>query len=106
VLATRDIIATDNIAAEINVGQNVACRTTCSRGLAAPLARRGGLRRRTQDVGIKLKVTPHINQSDEVCLEISQEKQLSGGGRGQLGAVSTTNAPQLLRWSSRDQQRS
>ena len=40
-----------------------------------------------QDVGNKLKVTPHINESNQVRLEIDQESSAPGPAVGQLGAI-------------------
>jgi general secretion pathway protein D len=91
VLATPHVIATDNIAAELSVGQNVALQNNVS-GQSSALTgatgestgSSGGGR---QDVGVKIKVTPHINASDEVRLEISQESSSAGAAVGKLGAV-------------------
>ena len=41
-------------------------------------------------MGNKIKVTPHINESNEVRLEIDQESSAPGATSGTLGAVSIT----------------
>ncbi|HYQ17360.1 MAG TPA: type II secretion system secretin GspD, partial [Polyangiaceae bacterium] len=102
VLATPHVIATDNITAELNVGQNIALQNNVLSGLgssvgtgsavsgllsAATSNSSGSSGNGRQDVGIKLKVTPHLNRTDEVRLEISQESSSAGAAVGQLGAV-------------------
>jgi general secretion pathway protein D len=97
VLSTPHILATDNIEASIQVGENVPVQqgmsassllgslggrtgtgdTSASTGLAA-LAGYGGLGMGLggigrQNVGITLKVTPHINDDNQVRLEIDLE---------------------------------
>jgi general secretion pathway protein D len=107
VLATPHIIATDNVAADIQVGQNIALQQNVGGGLAnlASLAGGaggglgalgglgglgalgGGFAAPRQDVGNKIKVTPHINESNQVRLEIDQESSSPGASSGDLGAV-------------------
>jgi general secretion pathway protein D len=43
-----------------------------------------------QDVGIKIKVTPHVNESNQVRLEIDQEISEAGSPSGALGVVPIT----------------
>jgi general secretion pathway protein D len=106
VLATPHIIATDNVAAEIQIGQNIALQQNVGGGLQnlAGLAGAsgtstaglsgllgglgGGFAAPRQDVGNKIKVTPHINESNQVRLEIDQESSSPGASSGDLGAVS------------------
>jgi general secretion pathway protein D len=105
VLATPHIIATDNVAAEIQIGQNIALQQNVGGGLSSlaglaggaagqanPLSLLGGLgggfAAPRQDVGNKIKVTPHINESNQVRLEIEQESSSPGASSGDLGAVS------------------
>jgi general secretion pathway protein D len=109
VLATPHILATDNVAAEINVGENIPLQENIGGGLgnlaglagaqgggANPAALSslafGGLGFNTprQDVGTKIKVTPHINESNQVRLEIEEEISERGASSGALGAVSIT----------------
>ncbi|MFO0602623.1 MAG: type II secretion system secretin GspD [Polyangiales bacterium] len=102
VLATPNIIATDNVAADINVGQNVPLQTNVGAGLSglaggqsgalgalgALGAFGGGFAAPRQDVGTKIRINPHINDSGEVRLEIEEEISEVGASTGQLGAVS------------------
>jgi general secretion pathway protein D len=108
VLATPHIIATDNVAAEINVGENIPLQDNLGSlnlgalgGLAGqagqvnPAALLGGFgglgfSAPRQDVGTKIKVTPHINDSNQVRLEIQEEISERGASSGALGAVSIT----------------
>jgi general secretion pathway protein D len=92
VLSTPNILATDNVEATINVGENVPVQAgynpiggmmasmaggqQASAGGAAALGYLGGLGGaggfsiNRQSVGITLNVTPHINDDDQVRLEI------------------------------------
>jgi general secretion pathway protein D len=92
VLSTPQVLATDNVEASIQVGENVpvqqgmnassllnqygagASTSAATTGLAA-LASYGGLGSSIgrQNVGITLKVTPHINDDNQVRLEIDLE---------------------------------
>jgi general secretion pathway protein D len=110
VLATPHILATDNIAAEISIGQNIPLQTNVGGGLgqlaglagaaggaaggAGALGGLGGLlggglgfQAPRSDVGIKLKIVPHINDSDQVRMEISEEFSDAGSPTGAIGAV-------------------
>lgn len=91
VLATPHIMATDNIPAEINVGDNVPLQSgTGLAGIpglsglsgtqgAGALGGLGGLGFgfnapiTRQNVGTKIKLIPHINDSNEVRLEVEEE---------------------------------
>jgi general secretion pathway protein D len=108
ILATPHIIATDNVAAEISIGENIPLQTnvgggasalsslaggstaTAGLGLLGGLGGLGGFAAPRQDVGNKIKVTPHINESNQVRLEIDQESSAPGATSGTLGAVSIT----------------
>jgi general secretion pathway protein D len=111
VLATPHIIATDNAVAEINIGKNVALQQNAGGGLgnlaglaglagqtgAASTALSGlgglgmmggmGFAAPRQDVGIKIKLTPHINDSNQVRLELEEESSDTGAPEGALGAI-------------------
>jgi general secretion pathway protein D len=103
VLSTPHIIATDNVPADISVGQNVPLQTNVGGGLAGLAGGQagalgalgalgglgGGFAAPRQDVGTKIRLTPHINDSGEVRLEIDQEISEVGAttGTNQLGAV-------------------
>jgi general secretion pathway protein D len=108
VLSTPHIIAMDNTEAEINVGENIALQTNQAGGNLAGLApllgglgggqgtqglgalgalgALGGAPR--QDVGTKIKITPHINRNNQVRLEIEEEISEQGATTGDIGAVS------------------
>jgi general secretion pathway protein D len=111
VLSTPHIIAMDNTEAEINVGENIPLQTNASGGNLASLApllggagagqgiqglgalgalgALGGAPR--QDVGTRIKITPHINRNNQVRLEIEEEISEQGAqSTGDLGAVSIT----------------
>ena len=106
ILATPHIIATDNVAAEISIGENIPLQTNVgggtsalsglaggaagTAGLGGLLGGFGGFSAPRQDVGNKIKVTPHINESNQVRLEIDQESSAPGATSGTLGAVSIT----------------
>ena len=110
VLSTPHILATDNVAAEINVGENIPLQTNAGGGIsslagaggaaAGALGALGGLggfsagfAAPRQDVGTKIKVIPHLNESNEVRLELTEEiseAKAAGGvtqSLGSLGAV-------------------
>lgn len=108
VLSTPHIIATDNIEAEINIGENVPLQTNIAGGvgggnLAALAGAAGGaagglaglasgfsFNAQRTDVGTKIKITPHINDENQVRLEIEEEISETGAASGALGAVSIT----------------
>ncbi|MBI5489189.1 MAG: type II secretion system secretin GspD [Deltaproteobacteria bacterium] len=90
VLSTPNILATDNVPAEIMVGGNIPVQQggygSGLGGLAALAGQAGGSSASSllgglnpfvsvgyQKVGITLKITPQINESDQVSLEIELE---------------------------------
>lgn len=96
ILSTPHIMAMDNEEAEISVGQNVPLQTSgFGAGNLGALAGAGGANNQAaggltglaglaglaggfgaaprQDVGTTLRVTPHINENNQVRLEIEQE---------------------------------
>lgn len=102
VLATPHIIATDNVPAEINIGDNIPLQTNIGGSALSSLAGAagqqnvnplllaglgGGFASQRQDVGTKIKVTPHVNKSNQVRLELQMESSSAGAPIGQLGAV-------------------
>lgn len=106
VLSTPHILATDNTPAEISVGENIPLQeniggSSALSNLAIP-GQAGanqalssflpsfGFNTPRQDVGTKIKVTPHINESNQIRLEIEQEISERGATSGSLGAVSIT----------------
>ncbi|MBI4955077.1 MAG: type II secretion system secretin GspD, partial [Myxococcales bacterium] len=127
VLATPHILATDNIPAEISIGQNIPLQTNVGGGLGnlaglasqAGAAGAGGLaglsslgmlggmgfQAQRQDVGIKLKVTPHINDSDQVHFELEEEFSDAGAPLdGNLGAIPINKRTASTQLIVRDQQ--
>jgi general secretion pathway protein D len=116
VLSTPHIIATDNTPAEINIGENIPLQQNLGGGLpslaglagaagatpgASPLGALGGLglggfgfggfgAAPRQDVGTRIKLTPHINHEDQVRLEIQEEISEPGAPTGALGVVPIT----------------
>lgn len=106
VLATPHILATNNTPAEISVGENIPLQENLGGGSGLPtlpgqLGQQnlgsllpglgfGGFNTPRQDVGTKIKVTPHINETNQVRLEIEQEISERGATSGALGAVSIT----------------
>jgi general secretion pathway protein D len=110
VLSTPHVIAMDNTEAEINIGENVPLQQNLGGGFnpaqlaqaaggaganAGALAGLGGLggfnfNAQRADVGTKVKITPHINDENQVRLEIQEEISETGAPSGALGAVSIT----------------
>ena len=122
VLATPHIIATDNVSAEISVGQNIPLQTNLGgvenlgslAGAAGSQASNAlgalsgygfsGFAAPRQDVGTTIRVTPHINDSNEVRLELWEEISEQGASSGALGAVSITKRTAETTVVVRDQQ--
>jgi general secretion pathway protein D len=124
VLSTPHILATDNIPAEINVGENIPLQTNVGGGLSnlAGLAGAGGTSGASpgigalgalggfgfgggfaaprQDVGTKIKVIPHLNESNEVRLELTEEiseaKEQPVGALGVVPLVKRTAQTTLV----------
>ncbi len=115
VLSTPHIIAMDNVEAEISVGANVPLQTSAVPGLGGlgglgNLAGLGGQQGQQgqglaglaglagsvggavprQDVGTILRITPHINEADQIRLEIEEEISDRGppDSGGNLGVAS------------------
>jgi general secretion pathway protein D len=126
VLSTPHIIAIDNTEAEISVGENIPLQTNGvapgtfagagslgnlalaaqggeDLGSLAGLA--GGLGSvARQDVGTTIRVTPHINENNEVRLEIEEEISEQGATSGTLGVVSINKRTARTEIMVRDQQ--
>lgn len=87
ILSTPSLLTLDNEEAEIVVGQNVPFvvgRSIEESGQAFDTIRR-------EDVGVKLRVRPQINQGNAVRLEIEQEvSQLAPGTTGAADLVTNT----------------
>jgi general secretion pathway protein D len=126
-LSTPHILATDNIAAEISVGDNIPLNTnlagigglpitgtsttaTGAAGAAAlgGLAGLGGLGSfspQRQDVGTKIKIIPHLNESNEVRLELTEEISEAGAALGgSAGAIPISKRTANTTLVVRDQQ--
>jgi general secretion pathway protein D len=104
ILSTPHIIALDNTTAEISVGENIPLQINSSSSdlsslatllgatatdganTAGALSSLGNTSR--QDVGTRIKITPHINEDNQVRLEIEEEISQQGATRGDLGVVS------------------
>ncbi len=69
-------------------------------GLASGFA--GGIAR--QDVGTTIRITPHINDNDEIRLEIEEEISERGATEGDLGVVSINRRTARTELMLRDQQ--
>ncbi len=121
VLTTPHILATDNVPAEINVGQNIPLQTNVGAGLSFPTTGAtgatsalgglggaglgGGFAAPRQDVGTKIKVTPHLNDSNEVRLELTEEiSEASATPVGALGTISLVKRTAQTTMTVRDQQ--
>lgn len=76
ILSTPNILTTDNNTATFSVGQKVPFKTGSytSTGTGAGSAITSPFTTYTrEEVGIKLEVTPHVNEGDIVVLDITQE---------------------------------
>lgn len=130
VLSTPHLIAMDNQEAEITVGENVPLQT--SGGAASPLlgaaglgaaagaaattnpAQMGGLlglggglgfAAPRQDVGTSIKITPHLNESDQIRLDIAEEiSEAKATTEGTLGVRSITKRNAKTKLVVTDQQ--
>ncbi len=121
VLATPHILATDSVEAEISIGQNIALQTNIAGnlgalanaagaggaaglgGLSSLLGGLGGQGQR-QDVGTRITVTPYINDSDQVRLELTEEISDVGAREGALGAAAINKRSAKTTLIVRDQQ--
>jgi general secretion pathway protein D len=120
VLSTPHLIASDNVEAEIHIGENVPLQTSSAGGLGALPGLLGGLGGAQtaglggalgglgglgggfggsvprDNVGIKITVTPHVNDAGEIRLAVAEENSAAGAPSqtGNLGvrSVSRTNA--------------
>ena len=126
VLSTPHLIAMDNEEAEISVGENVALQQSSAlsglAGLAgaagqsssalSALSGLGGLSGLSgmggtsprQDVGTKITLTPHINEADEIRLEINEEISERGAVEGTAQVLSITKRNAKTQVVVRDQQ--
>ncbi|HSC67285.1 MAG TPA: type II secretion system secretin GspD [Cellvibrio sp.] len=79
ILSTPNLLTTDNTEASILVGEQVPFKTGSFSGTTGGTGDSGSgfsspfTTINREDVGIKLQVTPHINEGDSVVLDIEQE---------------------------------
>ena len=76
VLSTPSIVTLDNHEANINVGQEVPflSGSFSSQGLSTSEGQVNPFQTiNREEIGVKLNVTPHINEGDSIMLDISQE---------------------------------
>lgn len=108
-LSTPHVLATDNEDAEISVGDNIPLTTNVGGGVpnlaglggaagaqgaagalgglgALGLGALGGFSPQRQDVGTKIKIKPHLNESNQVRLDLTEEISEVGASLGNLGA--------------------
>jgi general secretion pathway protein D len=121
VLSTPHILATDNEDAEINVGQNIPLQTNSgfsglggssgasggaagALGALGSLGALGGAGASRTDVGTKIKIKPHLNESNEVRIELTEEISEAGVPQGGLGVVPITKRNAQTKLVVRDQQ--
>jgi general secretion pathway protein D len=129
ILSTPNLIATDNVEAEISVGSNEPLQTSAvasfgglgnlaglaggtnssqagaAMGLLSGMGGLGGTVPR-QDVGTTIKITPHINESDEIRLAIQEEISSVGAAdtSGNVGVKSVNRTRAKTEVSVNDQQ--
>ena len=127
ILSTPHLIAMDNVQAEINIGQNVPLQTSGippgalgglgglaglagQQGQGAGIAGLAGLAGgsfggvQRQDVGTIIRITPHINERNEVRLELEEEISNAGPAQGNLGVVPINRRTAKTELMVRDQQ--
>ena len=121
-LSTPHILALDNEDAEINVGDNVPLQTNQGLSSLAGLAGAsgagagalgalgglgGGLSSGVprQDVGTKIKIKPHLNDSNEVRLDVSEEiSEVGANVGGTSGAFNISKRTATTKLVVADQQ--
>jgi general secretion pathway protein D len=123
-LSTPHILATDNIKAEISVGDNVPLQQNVGGGLGALAGAAGGaaggagalgglgalglgglgFSAPRQDVGTKISIIPHLNESNEVRLELTEEISEQGAPTGALGVIPISKRTANTTLVVRDQQ--
>jgi general secretion pathway protein D len=127
VLSTPHLIASDNVEAEISVGENVPLQTSSFGGLGSAAGLLGGAAAGTpglgaagllgglgglggtvprQDVGTTVTITPHLNDASEIRLTIAEEISAAGApsDQGNLGVRSISRTKAKTEVVVRDQQ--
>jgi len=106
ILSTPNLLAMDNESAEIIIGENVPILTSTQQVYQTGLISSPSIQR--QDVGLKLKLTPQINDSDYVKLnlttEISKVVESTGGINVNLQGVTTSKRSAQTVVVARDRQ--
>jgi general secretion pathway protein D len=106
ILSTPNLLAMDNESAEIIIGENVPILTSTQQVYQTGLVSSPSISR--QDVGLKLKLTPQINDSDYVKLnlttEISKVVESTGGINVNLQGVTTSKRSAQTVVVARDRQ--
>jgi len=125
-LSTPHILALDNEDAEISVGDNVPLQqnavpntfgalgalggATGGANAAAGLGALGGLGGFSggvgarQDVGTKIKIKPHLNDSDEVRLDVAEEISEQGAPVGNTAQIQISKRTATTKMVVKDQQ--
>ena len=119
-LSTPHILALDNEKAEISVGDNFPLQTNAvsafpglggAGGAAGALGALGGLGglgtigSPRQDVGTKITITPHLNESNDVRLDVVEDISEQGAPLGgTLGAIPISKRTANTKLVVRDQQ--
>jgi general secretion pathway protein D len=131
-LATPHLLALNNEEAEINIGQNVPLQGSVVGGIGSGLAGLAGLAGQAGqtnpqaassaagllgglggiggspprgDVGTRIRITPHLNESDEIRLEIEEEiSDVGAPVAGNVGAVPINRRTAKTQLVERDQQ--
>ncbi len=117
-LSTPHILALDNEDAEINVGDNIPLQTNAvssfpgaagagagALGALGGLGGFGSVGSPRQDVGTKIKIKPHLNDSNEVRLDVSEEISEQGAPLGgTLGAIPISKRTATTKLVVQDQQ--
>ena len=130
VISTPHLMAMDNTEAEINIGANVPLQTSgigggglgglaglaglgganpAAGGLGALAGLAGGLGGgaggvQRQTVGTTIRVTPHINDSGDIRLELEEEISEAGAPQGTLGVIPIQQRIAKTQLFVRDQQ--
>ncbi|MGI9273701.1 MAG: type II secretion system secretin GspD [Endozoicomonas sp.] len=72
-LSTPSMLTLDNQEAEFQVGKNVPVKTGSYQTASAGSSSNPFTTTERKDIGVKLKITPHINEGNSVRLELEQE---------------------------------
>ncbi|WP_354009879.1 type II secretion system secretin GspD [Endozoicomonas lisbonensis] len=73
ILSTPSMLTLDNEEAEFQVGKNVPIKTGSYQTGSAGTSSNPFTTTERKDIGVKLKITPHINEGNSIRLELEQE---------------------------------